>query len=52
MTDETGPIRQISGNFEKFQAGKGELSHSTPKGGYLLRILGGLEGPEHLRRRA
>jgi len=24
MTDETRPIRQISGNFEKFQAGRAE----------------------------
>jgi hypothetical protein len=31
MTDETPLIRQISGNFEKIQAGKGEWLHSTPK---------------------
>jgi hypothetical protein len=27
MTDERRPIRQISGNLEKFQAGRGELTH-------------------------
>jgi len=34
MTDGPRPIRQISGNFEKYQAAEGELSHPTPIGGY------------------
>jgi hypothetical protein len=31
MTDEPRHIRQISGNFEKYQAAEGKLSHPTPK---------------------
>src|ERR1700678_182903 len=31
MTDEIPPVRQISGNFGKFQGGSGELSHFPPK---------------------
>src|SRR5215831_12407516 len=50
MTDGRQPIRQFSGNLEKFQAGKGELKHSSPRG-LFTKGSGGLGGPEHLAQR-